>query len=893
LDRAIWRAGELGLRSAEPLLLALLDTPTHVNTTVRPGVRPYAIAWALGQLGSAASHDALTRLSSNKQVPRHVQRIASEALRHLQRESLDDYRNKMLAVLPANLQAALGQDDPQALLQALEAHVAADAQTASTSLQLLYLIDSAQTRPAFLQVLRQVRLAKPFFYTLRYLFKAAEFRRDAEVFGILAHRFEKVRANARDSYARGAQTVAYSSATREYLRRRVWRTLRRLGQLGDPAYVKMAVGVLLPFRDSDAHATRSNYRTSWDIYAPYRALNGVLYTNSPRYECKPRRRAWRLRPRQKLGQPAPSVREEAFPHLWSQAPGGLMHLLAESECTVVHAFSAKALRDCPEFVAELGDDDVAMLAARKYLVTAELALEFAQRRHAGARTLSTELLLALASSVHPPARDQASVWIEARRTELATNSVFLAQLVVAPHASARAFARRFLRGCTLSPEVGAAVVGRTIAELMALSTGGAGVAADIALDAAQTLLQALSMHLGAADPGLIRDLLAHPLEGVQELGAELLLKHDSRSGLLPPGMLLSVFQSEFLGVRSIGLRLLRELSDDALALNFQLFALLAASIHTDVRAGIRPLAERLARTYPDIGLHLVQAMVDALLRRKLADGVPAHLLAVLQNDLMLLTRQLDLETVWRLLQSGSAHAQELGGSLLTHVAAEDLSMDQLVRLASHQILAVRQASWTLFERSQERVCAELPDAAQVADAKWPDSRLWAFQFLRSLPAELFTLPVLISIIDSTREDTQSFGREMLQKAFREEDAPQLLLQLSEHPGRSVQLFATNYLERYASDDAPRIALLVPYFTSVLSQVNGGRTAKIRVYAFLERACQRSEAHAAAVVALLHQISASISIESRARAIEILCAIHQALPQLALPIAFPTLPQGVR
>jgi hypothetical protein len=97
------------------------------------------------------------------------------------------------------------------------------------------------------------------------------------VFGLLAYRFEKESAYFRSPY-HGARSVfladgkyvsfarkdlhaelshpesklAFSKKTRDYLRRRVARTLRKLGELSDPDYVKMAVGVLLPFSDADA-----------------------------------------------------------------------------------------------------------------------------------------------------------------------------------------------------------------------------------------------------------------------------------------------------------------------------------------------------------------------------------------------------------------------------------------------------------------------------------------------------------------------------------------------------------------------------------------------------------------------------------------------------------------
>ncbi len=921
LERAIWRAGELKLRAAEPLLLNLLGTAqaTAPASGGGKGMRDYAVAWALAQLGSEASVAPLARLAADPGTLRHVRKIATEALRKLSSpEVLDAYRRDVTEGLPEALRAAMAKEEDAArFAAALSAHLA-EAPEAFAVMELLYLVDSTLTRPAFLNVLKKSPLTPPFFYSLRHIFKAAELRRDAEVFGILAYRFEKVRANtpystvyddrvipgrtAVNPFTRArmevpARTIAgkpqpegtlprdvpkaYCSATREYLRRRTWRTLRRMGQLGDVEYVKMAVGVLLPFTDADRQTPRRGHQASWDAFAPYRALNGVLYTNSPRYELKAGTRAYRTKGRYKPGDLAPDAREEAFPKLWERAPAGLVHLLAESECTVAHEFGAKALRACSAFTAELDDDDLAMLAARPYLPTAQLAFDLTKLRHTSGRPASPALLLALASSIHAPARELSVQWIETRRAELLQDTVFLAALVTAPLAGARHFARRFLRSASFSPEVGAVLVGRIVAALLALGEQGAG----IALDATQTLTSALGTFLASAPPAVIRDLLAHPLEGVQELGAELLLKHDARSGLLPVEIILTVFRSPFASVRSVGLRLLSEMADDALALNFKVLVVLSADKNADLRHGVRPLLGRLCRAHRDIGLHLVRGLVDALLRRKLADDVPPHLVAVLRDDLRDLAEELDHDTVWRLLQSASPHAQELGGLLLRRFDAADMELEQLVRLASHEILSVREAAWAMLGRSVPRIHADMANAVRVADAQWKDSRDWAFGFFRAFSPELFTLEVLVAIADSTREDVQAFGREMLQRGFREEDGPELLLRLSEHPQRSVQLFATNYLERFAAGDTVRLRKLVPYFTSVLSRVNAGRLAKTRVFAFLEREAARSEEHAAAVIDLLHRVSGSISVESRARAVEVMCAIHRAVPSLALPVEF--------
>ncbi len=872
LDRAVWRAGELRLRDAERPLVALLNTARSADVAGGgQGIRNYSIAFALGRLGSEASIAPLAALRNDPKQPPHVQRMATLALLALSDDATRaEFARELLLQLPEPLRAAHSAG-AEAFAAALTAHLESEP-NAFAVMELLYLIDDAVVRPAFLAQLAQAKYDSPTFFWLRHLFKAAEYRQDARVFGMFAARFEKTRANAT---VYGQRSV-YGGATREYLRRRSWRTLRRLGRLADPAFVPLAVGVLLGFRDADAQSLREGY----DAFASYRIFNHLLYTHSPRYELRPNTKAFRLRRGQRAGQLPPPVREEAFPELWQARPEGLMQLVAESECTPVHEFAAKALLACPEFLAALDDDDVTLIVARPYAASARLGFELATRRHA-AGALSPRLLVALASSVHEPARRQALSWIDERRSELAADTAFLAQLIAARHADARSFARTWVRGLVLAPSVGAALVGRLIALLIALPDDAA--SAEIALDVAQTLGMALGKHLESVGPAALRDLLGHPLAGVQEVGAELLSRLDSRSGLVPIDVVLAVLRSPFANVRAVGMRLLGEMADDALTLNFKLLVHLTADANADLRSASRPLIARVAQAHPEIGLAIAEGLVDALVRRKLAEGVPSHVLRVLKEELGSLVSQLSSERVWQLLRSGSQHAQELGGMLLRRLSSAALELEDLVELGSHDVLAVREAAWSMFEADGARIRRELAKAARLTDAKWQDTREFAARYLRALPAELFDADVLVSVIDSVKPDVQAFGRELAARVFKEEDGPALLRKLSEHPARSVQTFTSNYLEQFAAGQPERIQQLAPYFTSVLSQINQGRVAKARVLAFLRREGEQSAASAELVIALLHRLSATIAIEDRAHAIEALLAIARAHPELATPL----------
>jgi len=521
-----------------------------------------------------------------------------------------------------------------------------------------------------------------------------------------------------------------------------------------------------------------------------------------------------------------------------------------------------------------------MLLGRPYEPTAKLGFLLARKRWDPTHP-NRELLLALARCSHQAARTQAFTWIDEQRMQLLSEGAFLASLVAAPFEDTRAFARRFLRSATLAVPVARALMGRLVAELVALGPGAEALANDVV----QTVLTTLSAHLAGVGVSIIRDLLAHPLGAVQELGAELLLRHDARSGIIPEEILMGILRSPHPNVRAVGMRLIGELDDDTLIAMDPLLLHLSTDANADIRNAVRPVVKRVVASHPEVGVGIATGLVESLLRRRLAEDVPSHVLRVLKEDLSRSLARLSREMVWQLLQSASPHAQELGGILLpSHLDASAMEIDQIVRLASHEILSVRMASWAMCERIVPRLAADMPSAVRILDAKWADSRAWAFEFFRiKMPDSAFSAQAIITIVDSVREDVQAFGRELLQKHFKEEDGPELLRKLSEHPGRSVQLFGTNYLDRYAGGHVDEIERLSPYFTSVLSRVNQGRVAKSRVLAFLRREGLRTEECARLVMGLLHRLSATIAIEDRGTAIETMTALHRAWPAVPVPL----------
>jgi hypothetical protein len=951
LSRAIWRAGELRLGEAEPVLLQLLDealknraqrarkpqkgqfdndevvrllgsrsvrvpkwaggrTISPVDFLPPEDLLLYTLAWSLGQCGSATSAPALRALQFQSWEP--VGRIATAALLLLVEDSERERLTEQLAArLPSSL-ASLCRTGPAAAFEtALDNHLGQEHGSPTEVLDALYLIDNLHVRPVLLQVLRRVPVQSAYFQSLRHIFKVAEMRRDAEVFGIIAHCFEtaprggtnfQAHVDVMERWREQVRTtstgiVPFNEKTRRYLRFRTWRTLRRFALQGDAEYVRLAVGVLLAFTDNDAHAPDNWYeaeytqqRWGWmrsgskkhnrDAFGKYWAFNQVLYHNSPRYRPAGRRGFFTCVAPFKPGGKEPAQREEAFPELWTAAPEQLVRLLTLSRCEVVHRFAVKALKDRPDFCQQMPVTSLAGMFAAPYEVTLDFALGLAVQRY-NPNQPDHDLVLALANAALDRARAQARQWIEQQRAHFTQDLAFLAALVCSPIADTRLFARELLRRTTFPAAQVQALIARVVAALHSLGPADG----ERARDAGQTLQLVFASTMRAIGVAIILDLLAHPLAEVRKFGAELVLEHQAFAQRPPEDLLLKLLADDDAGVRGVGVRLLGQLPEATLKASIDLLVGLTRHELVDFRNNVRPLVKSLAASDKEFGRRFAERLAEALLVPGAPEGVPSHTVRVLREDLGDCLDRIQPGTVWILLRARSGQAQEIGGLLLsTNVKPQDLSLDEIVKLASHDILSVREAAWQMARASLDRMKKDMDTASRLVDAKWEDSRQFAFGLLRDAfgPGEL-TPTILVSFCDSVRPDVQAFGKEMITRLFAESDGPEYALKLSEHTSPSMQMFAANFLERYAGDSPERLVALTHYFQSVLSRVNQGRVAKERVFAFLEQAAQASEDSARVVAGILARQSATIAIGDQARAIEALTRIQAAYPNVPMPL----------
>ncbi|MDA8016352.1 MAG: WGR domain-containing protein [Thermoanaerobaculia bacterium] len=923
LERTVWRLGERRARAAvAPLARLARDVLAAGQDDASTNLR-YCLAWALGRIGDPAAADVVDQLSRDEEEA--VRRIASEAMRALlPTEARSKYVDSVVDHLPSELAAAVRSGDTDGTWHALEEVVSAAGRDPAplVVIEQLYLVDSyPAARSAVLRWSRVAPFTPPFFRRLRHLYKAAEFRRDPELFGLLAHRIETEDygvynhgysnstyfdgrwIQVSEELAKDRPRRAFSSRTKDYLRLRSARTLRRLGELGDPDFVDMAVGVLLEFRDEHAQRVRESERYYWSqrstirvvypAWSAYLAFNLVLHRHSPRFELRPPGRYWSLREGQTVDATVPAIREEAFPSLWDRRPEALVHLLLHSCCAPVHDFAARALRSHEDALGRLELGQLLGLLQAPYEPTQRLGLDEARRRHQPDEP-DLDLVRALFDCGLAEARGVAAEWIAARPQSYLVELDFIIHLLFHPHADVRAAGRSSVLDNTLPPQVSRqALFGRLVAELLALKPDEAEPSEpvvdrseDVAREVVAFVAQAFHELLHVVGLDVVRELLAHSVTEVQELGARALVDHEIPAEELPAELFETLLDSPAEPIRALAVQLIGRLPEERITEREELILSFCVAESAAVRQAARPILARLAPAHPSFASAVAAALAVRLMRKERHDGLYADLVAMVSEDLRPAMDSLSAELTYRLLRSGSSGAHRLGARLLAHsVSLSDLSVRKMALLARHEMKDVRDAVWQRLGADLERTRSHLADALLALDGPWPDSREQGFVFFREhFDAEDWTPQLLVSLCDSVRDDVRQFGRDLIQRFFVADNGPEYLLKLSQHPAADVQLFATHYLERFAAGRPDRIAELTTYFTTVLSAVYRGRVAKDRIFGFLrEQAVDRDTAEI--VLPLLERISLTVALGDRSTVVEILNEIrrtHLDLPSLLRP-----------
>ena len=626
LSRLVWRVGEFRIKEAVPYLF---QVPYGTNP-----LSDYCLAWALGRCGDKNGLALLQNMTSFAKAHLFLHDMVREAKMALLDESTKaEIASGILNELSSVVQDAIKKENVKLLMEALQ-HVFLKSRTANIEMASLYLISDNYpiVREALLKWLQTAPLkGSGYFRTFRQMFKAAEFREDAEVLGIIAYRIQKEKPvvnrvrwghahvdgqwmRVDDEIKKVDSKVGFSLPTKEYMIRRAWRILNRKGEVGDTSYVKMATGILLAYSDEDKMQPRS--LTLWDYsrdengrwsskqrtlnytqYSNYLTFNNILYKNSPRYELTKGKKKWAFQDGVDVNSETPKQREEAYPKLWDKMPQGLLHLLAESKSEAVHEFAVRTAKfNLRKIVSLVNFDFVKILLNKSYENTARFGLDLARKLYQP-KNPNVDLIITLLNNQVVEARQQGMAWADEGRGFYFEQVDFVVDVLFNPYEDVNTWIDEALSAQTLTEEKSLTIIARAVARMMSYDENATEEEKKIILHVGEMLTKHFQKELSKTSFDLIHQLLSHPLVEVQVFGAKILLNHETEVKDLPEDLLLGLINGESPELREVGVQLLGKLPPENLLEKKDLLVALCVSQYPEVRKAVQSIVTDLAKKH--------------------------------------------------------------------------------------------------------------------------------------------------------------------------------------------------------------------------------------------------------------------------------------------------------
>lgn len=901
VSRIIWRAGELTIAEAAPWVLKLVDKDDPVQL--------YVCIWTLSRIGDTKCNAFFTEITKGS-YPSHISNLACAALlNNSDAASRKTIIEQLSAKLPESLKLALKADD--SYLQAyLKDHFTKFSANKNDFLIPLYFIsnEDEKLRALFIKHIVEVPIKAGYFKCVRQLFKISEMLYDTELYGLLAKSLEKAPYNYSGEYAviegrltaieeekiKEDSTLAFSRKTKEYFSRRIVRMLRKYGEEQSTYYTKFACDILLAFDDEsdltppektlkweyeyeeNNQSYSSHERILWfDSYAGYRAFNYILYANSTRYIMPKSRGRWQCVPPYTPGTDFAPLREEAFAVLWNNASEEIIKLLAYSKCSRVTDFALFVFQNNASFKEKINEKDVIQFLLSQSLKVQQLGFKLSMEKYS---TPGVELIIAMLKCKLDEARKFAQECISQEPEQFSNNEAFLSSLMLSAEFSGQLWLNTFL----LQHRPGNEVLQSVFLTLINRLKGSAIIINESYIAAVAAWIDLFFADaIERLETKEILELLQHPNTLVQGLAAKLLVLKKLDSKEIPDEIIFRLLESENKMSRTAAIDLLNHLSADEIADKQSLVLSLCLSSLQDVRQSAQKLIDKLLLHNGAAGIQLVQLFIPVLTVKEKYEGLHADVLKLISEKLINYLNQIPVKQILSLCTSRYIASQELGNLLLEkHIDADVLSIKDLNVIASSGLLKNRQYVIAYYTTHLQRIKTEKKEAILLADSNWEDVRLFAFDFFgQNFQEEDWDPTLFISLCDSVKHDVQAFGREMITKWFEKDNGFDYLLKLSQHPDQRMQLFASGFLEQFAKNNLEMMSKLNDFFITLLSQINKGRTAKIRCIHLLSKEAVSDEAHAFLIAQIFNRMSATATIQDKALYIEALTEIKKKFPSI--------------
>jgi hypothetical protein len=312
----------------------------------------------------------------------------------------------------------------------------------------------------------------------------------------------------------------------------------------------------------------------------------------------------------------------------------------------------------------------------------------------------------------------------------------------------------------------------------------------------------------------------------------------------------------------------------------RVLAFLAVGDATTRAAVVRHVLLALPRTDESERRAMATAIVAILRTPEPSEGAYDAHAQIAQELAEEIAKMVDVEELVALLSRGSVPAKSMAARALARRpgAGELLGIPQLLAMALHEQVALREASHALFLQVLPSLQRDPSPVYELLESEWADTRAFAAGLLKdSIDTSSLTPDALIALCDSNRVDVQNLGRELVERWMQRLDPQDLIKRLSQHPHRNVRKWALGLVTKHLKDGFVPLAGLEDFFRTVLLDVTPDRAMKHAAVVFLTTRGLADERQAEVVVRLLGEFVRSKTKDDFDRAIRALTRIKIAYP----------------
>ncbi len=897
-SRFIYKVGALQLNGITSQLAAIA---TNETALVQKDTFRYSLIWALGRCGDETVLPLLDKLVKTEEKE-YIKRLTLDVyLKLATKTAKKDLLKAIKVLLPKETIAILTKNNLANLsTDQINILFSSENNRELTPLFACYLLSTEEKalRPAILELLKNIPFQYPYFQSIRYIFKSAEFRNDFEVLGILGYRLDVESKNhdTRFTWHWNRQTrqhtrqrianrkSAFSNLTKAYFQKRILRNLRLLGEQETANYCQYAASVLAHYKDEqtayrEESVGRYHYQNRQYNYvrSDYKYYENVCFPwitkSAPNDAVKVIWKNSKYRIDAPFFERLTDSRPIPFAKVWQENPAIVCQLLQHCQSEDVAAFAIKIIAASTQENDLITQEVLLNLLKNPLNTVARYALTHLNRFF-DPKQPNWTIVHTLIQAPNEHLRQHLLTTITKYPTVYFNDEKLAEAFALMTQPDLAKWFQENGSQFNLSEDKKIIIFEQLLSKIQIVKTE---AAAQLLYLNSQLFFE-IQMQKYPVEK--TATLLNHPLENVQLLGADILLTQKTNIENIPEAIILKMMEAPFLSIRCKGMELFGEMPVELLLQRKDILISMAISEAPEMRAAIQPIIAKTAKGKPAWATQFLQFFVPILLQKETYEGLHADTLELLVNHLGEKLHNLPKPTTWKLIQSHSKEANLLGMELLQYVDFAEASLSDIISLANHEMPTIRQYCLDYFSENIGRVRYESVEALRLLDVKWADCREFGFAFFdQHYKAGDWTPDLLVSTCDSTRPDVQEFGKKMMVKFFDEGKGADYLMQLSQHPNVSLQLFATNYLQDFAAGKTPNFIRLKPYFKTVLCGLYKGGTTKKRIFDFMEAEALNNKEIAEHAIEILNEVALTVAIRDKARCIQVLHRIRRAYPEL--------------